>query len=433
MTDAPPPPQSPPAARPTSGSVTDLFRKEVFANQGRRLSGEVILASPPSGHWLTALLVGAVIVGVAFATLASYARRETVQGWVVPDTGLIRLVAREGGVVESVSVQEGQRVQAGQVIAIVRRASELEGRDAVAELAGSVEAQTQAAGLRASAAQAVLEAEARRLEQRVAALREQTGQLDARVSAQESRVALAGEEVRRAEQVAAQGFLTRRELDTRRAAALNDDIVLGELRTDRLRLEDEISGLQARLHTIPIDLQAARADAAAASAVLSGERVRTDSQGAYAITATVDGIVAALPARFGQAVEDGATLAVITPGGGQLGVDLYVPSRAAGFVDAGQEVRLMYQAFPHQKFGTGGGRVVSVSGTVLAPRDVDAPGMLFTEPVYRVRVALEADIVNAYGREAPLRPGMLLSADIVVDRRSLLEWLLDPLYAAGRR
>ena len=25
------------------------------------------------------------------------------------------------------------------------------------------------------------------------------------------------------------------------------------------------------------------------------------------------------------------------------------------------------------------------------------------------------------------------SADVVIDRRSLLEWLLDPLYAAGRR
>ncbi len=41
--------------------------------------------------------------------------------------------------------------------------------------------------------------------------------------------------------------------------------------------------------------------------------------------------------------------------------------------------------------------------------------------------------MDAYGDAIPLQPGMLLAADIVFDRRSLIEWLFDPIYAVARR
>ena len=39
----------------------------------------------------------------------------------------------------------------------------------------------------------------------------------------------------------------------------------------------------------------------------------------------------------------------------------------------------------------------------------------------------------AYGRPEPLRPGMLLEADILGERRKLHEWLLEPLYSLRGR
>ncbi|MFN3275997.1 MAG: hypothetical protein ACK41U_15155 [Paracoccus sp. (in: a-proteobacteria)] len=69
---------------------------------------------------------------------------------------------------------------------------------------------------------------------------------------------------------------------------------------------------------------------------------------------------------------------------------------------------------------------------MLAPAEVAIPGLEVTEPVFRVKVALARDSVTAYGQQMPVQPGMLLSANIVIDRRSLPEWLLDPLYAVGR-
>lgn len=53
--------------------------------------------------------------------------------------------------------------------------------------------------------------------------------------------------------------------------------------------------------------------------------------------------------------------------------------------------------------------------------------------MFRVRVELSREEIQAYGEAIPLQPGMLLSADIVFDRRSLIRWLFDPLFAVGRR
>jgi membrane fusion protein len=38
----------------------------------------------------------------------------------------------------------------------------------------------------------------------------------------------------------------------------------------------------------------------------------------------------------------------------------------------------------------------------------------------------------AYGKSQPLMPGMALSADILMERRTLLEWVFEPLYGLGR-
>ena len=47
--------------------------------------------------------------------------------------------------------------------------------------------------------------------------------------------------------------------------------------------------------------------------------------------------------------------------------------------------------------------------------------------MYSVVADLEQQYVEAYGEVLPLLAGMNLSADIELDQRSLLEWLLDPL------
>lgn len=93
----------------------------------------------------------------------------------------------------------------------------------------------------------------------------------------------------------------------------------------------------------------------------------------------------------------------------------------------------MLQAFPHQRFGTVKGAIKTISRTVLGPTEISIPGLKIDEPVFRVRVTLEREDIAAYGEAIPLQPGMLLTADVVFDRRSLIRWLFDPLFAVAQR
>ena len=105
---------------------------------------------------------------------------------------------------------------------------------------------------------------------------------------------------------------------------------------------------------------------------------------------------------------------------------LYVPSTAIGFIREGQAVRVSYDAFPYQRFGQYAGTVHSVSRNDIRPAQPDAQDR---RAYFLVRVTLERPSVQAYGTEIALKPGQTLSADIAIDRRRLIRWMLDPLYA----
>ena len=75
-------------------------------------------------------------------------------------------------------------------------------------------------------------------------------------------------------------------------------------------------------------------------------------------------------------------------------------------------MRLLYDAFPYERFGSYRGTVRSVATTMLGPAEMPEP--VAAEPAYRVKVALDRQTVDAFGREVTLQPDMTLRADIIL-------------------
>jgi membrane fusion protein len=125
----------------------------------------------------------------------------------------------------------------------------------------------------------------------------------------------------------------------------------------------------------------------------------------------------------------------IIPSDTMLQAQLFSPSRAVGFLREGQRVLLRYEAFPYQKFGFQEGVVVSVSRSAVSPAEMTQQlaglNTLYgaNEPIYRVIVNLKQQTVAAYGKPMPLQPGMKLEADVLLESRRLVEWMLEPLFS----
>ncbi|HEX5128479.1 MAG TPA: HlyD family efflux transporter periplasmic adaptor subunit, partial [Usitatibacter sp.] len=144
------------------------------------------------------------------------------------------------------------------------------------------------------------------------------------------------------------------------------------------------------------------------------------------IRAPMAGIVANIAVNRGQSVAADAPLATVLPKGSGLHVELLVPTRAIGFVTKGAEVVLRYEAFPYERFGQYRGVITNIGSNVWTQGERIGP-LSAREPVYRVDVQLERQSVAALGQEFPLRPGMLVNADLLLERRTLLEWLFEPV------
>jgi membrane fusion protein len=144
------------------------------------------------------------------------------------------------------------------------------------------------------------------------------------------------------------------------------------------------------------------------------------------INAPISGKVTALRAIVGASVGTQLPLLTMLPAGGKLEAHLFVPTRAIGFAEIGQEVRLLYDAFDYRHFGVHVGTISQISSSVFSPAEVQA-GLQLTEPTYRVTVKIARQQVAANGQQFTLQAGMSLRADIVLEKRTLINWLMDPL------
>ncbi len=413
--------------------MNDLFRREAFQHAARRLSGSVMLAMPMSARILGSFFGGILVTALIFASLATYARKAAVMGWLVPDLGLIRATVPSAGFIRALSVKEGDEVKKGARLAEIQVSTVTESGDAGDNMLAQLRAEADAAAANARIQIERLEAESAQDGEKAKNRRLELDQLRNQAELQTQRVEIAQVEAARAVEIAAKGLLLLRERDARRSAALASMQDLQSLRRQIAASESDLSGIEARMSTIRIEKEVAAAEAWAARAALQQRLIDAESRRVQVAVSPVDGRVAALPIVVGQPVPPGATIAVIVPTGAVLEGELLAPSRAAGFIRSGQQAHLMLKAYPHERFGVLKGEIKSVSSTILDPSDLSIPGVDIHEPVFRVRVRLSSDEIRTYGERIPLQPGLLLSADIVFDRRSLIKWLLDPLFAVAER
>jgi membrane fusion protein len=412
-----------------------LFRSEVIEARAGRLGG-ICLTQPLSSWMLAAFAVCAALAVVACLLLGSYTRRATVPGRLVPMQGLATVLAPTAGVVGELHALEGLRVRAGDLLAVIAvpRTSIASGSSAT-EFEASV--RERRAGLQSAGQgqQRALSVQAAGLAAQLAVARAELEQVEAQVGTREQQLRISEATLARMRELHAGQYISLVQLQQQESATLEQAGVVQELRRQSSSLKRNLLQLRQSLDELPGQRQAIEANMQRDLASLAQERLAIEAPGAVAITAPVAGIVAAQIVKPGQMVQQGQPLLTVLPGDGKLEAELLVPSHAAGFITAGDRVLLRYQAYPWQKFGHQQGRVASVSRSALGPSELGA--LLGNsgngQPLYRVSVTLPAQAIASHDRSERLKPGMLLDADILGEKRRLVEWLFEPLYALRAR
>lgn len=407
----------------------NLFRREALDALNAKNYGRPIARIPRLWAFFAGLLLLITVCVAWYLTTSTYSRKETVVGWLIPDKGLVRLSAGQYGLVESLMVEEGATVSEGDPILVLSLDNSLVGGGRTTEMLlvelareeSEIQTQITLAEESFSADQTSLQASLTRMHQESISLQNQ-------IAEQERRIQIANDLLRRFEDLRNEDAASHMEVERQRESVTAQRQAKEALRQRFQSLTREYQLQEDRLNKLPLEKGLTVSQLRARLSALSQRKTELSSRGQQVITAPVTGTIATLGAKSGSSIDSNKVLAEILPSGSTLFAEVYVPSRAIGFVEEGKPVRLMYEAFPHQRFGSGEGSVSKVTNTVLRPEEIPTP-LRMEESAYKARVALNGQSMEAFGREFPLRPGMALRAEIILEERTFLQWLLEPIMA----
>lgn len=414
-----------------------LFRQEVLDARRGEWLGSIIVATPLSRWMWTLLSLSLAGVLVALLILGHYTRRESVTGQLVPSAGLVNLTAVSSGSVSRVWVHEGQTVHKGDPL--VEISSDQDSAtlgDTHALVGQQLALQQQHLQQDLQTQQLLTQQQAAALRAKVTLLKAQQAQMAGQLELQHRQAVSAQALLERIQPLAAKGFVSAFQIEQQKSAMLNAQAQYKTLARQALDLRQQIDTAKAQLAQLPLDASTQRSATERQLADVSQSMAQNEMQRAVVLRAPRDGLVSAVLLKEGQMVAAGQSLLSELPAGSTLEAQLLVPSRAIGFIAPGSRVVLRYQAFPYQKFGQHYGRVADISRSALSPSEVAAvvgQSVQQSEPLYRVQVALDSQQVMAYGKAEPVKPGMALDADVLMERRSLIEWVFEPLYGLGHR
>jgi membrane fusion protein len=390
-------------------------------------------ASPP--HWvsrsLSTLFIAIFIVAVGAAAMVQVPETVTGPFVLVPERGADPVRAAREGTVADVRVVEGQSVTAGATMFVIRsqsvgdRAAEM--RTLQMQMTGADQRLTNAGSERTSQIRAD-ELEAKRLETRLASLDrmsalkrkqlETTREMAARFKRGKQQGIVPGLD---AEQLVLEA--NRLEAEVEAAGSDEDDT-----RATLAKLKQDTSTRSVQYRELVRSLEQER----------EVDRVRLESMRALPMGAGGDLVITApcagtvlrmMVGTAGAVVQAGDALGEVACAGERLQVELSLGQQAVARVREGQGAKLLYDAFPYQRFGVKFGRVRWVGPATALPVTGAQDSPAAESRAFRALIDGNDSTIVVSGEPRPLLVGMRGSARVVVGRRSLISFAFEPLRA----
>jgi membrane fusion protein len=404
-----------------------LFRQEAIDAQREKYLGEAIAARRVPSWVFTLLAAGIAAVLISVLVWGQYTRRERVEGFLELDTGAARVLAPDAGRVSELLIKEGAEVSQGAAMA---RISFDRSTASASSTSGAVANELNQRKAILANEQAQLgelgEQQVQQVRKRVLDLQDSIAQIDREIKLQDQRIASAKEQAQRFQQLAGEKFISQVAARQKQDEVTDQELRLQALKRQRIALAADLGTARMEEPAVVLRSRTQVEQVSRQISEIQQNLAQEEAKRETVIRAPMSGTVTNIAVNAGQSIAADALLATVVPKGSELHAELLVPTRAIGFIARGGEVVMRYEAFPFERFGQYHGVVSDIGRTVWSPGEKIGP-MTVRDPAYRVAVRLDRQSVAALGQEFALRSGMLVSADILLEKRSLIEWMFEPV------
>jgi hemolysin D len=387
----------------------------------------------PAGRWVARILMLLLVVLFVWSVMGQMDIIVNAQGKIIPGGYTKTIASVEVASVQTLNVQEGQAVKAGDVLI------ELDTRTSDSERDKS-EGERQSAWLQAERSRAMLKAietgqppklaagkpqdlDAQRVQDAQQHLQDQWRDYQAKLMRLEG-------EISRYTQ--ALPLASQRAKDYAELAKVNDvsQHAWSEKEQYRIDLQGQLADVKHQKAALIAETRKTAQDAlndanrAAASSAQDVHKATVHGD-LLKLTSPVDGTVQQLTVHtVGGVVPAAQPLMQIVPMQATVEMEAFMENKDVGFVHAGQEAQVKIDAFEYTKYGTIPAKVSHVSQDAIQD---EKRGL-----IYSVKVVLTQPTINVGDREVALSPGMSGSVEIKTGTRRVIEYVLAPLLQHGR-
>jgi HlyD family secretion protein len=210
-------------------------------------------------------------------------------------------------------------------------------------------------------------------------------------------------------------FQLSQEYEESRADLESSDQKLAEL---RIEYEKALNEIEQETHKAELKYRSAQLAADMASRI---KFENIDEENFLGILAPVSGVVTRVAfTQPGDKIPANTPLVSIAPKGARTVLKLDINERDRGFLREGLPVKMKFSAFPYQRYGFISGTLEYISPSTQGATGPDAA-------VYKGNVSLDKDYISVGDSTYPLRFGMVATAEIAVQKRRIIDFILDPL------
>ncbi len=141
----------------------------------------------------------------------------------------------------------------------------------------------------------------------------------------------------------------------------------------------------------------------------------------------------------GSVLQSGERLITLVPADAVLEIETNVVGRSSGFVHVGDPVAIKFDTFPYSQYGLAHGTVRAVSPDSFSARDQarDPNSSLAMLPAdadlfYRTQISIDDVALHGVPAGFAVSPGMPVTADVKVGRRTVLKYILGAMLPIGQ-
>lgn len=414
----------------------NLFRHQAIENKKQHALGDILLLPKFAHSFIVGCLITWVCTVIFWLFSSSYTRKESVSGWLEPPAGIVRVYPETNGTIKKIYVSEGTTVEAGQQLFLVETEAQLStGQQLSTQLIKEYSSQQKLLEEELIRTKSIYAKRQQDGTQKIFAAQQELGMLEQQLKTNDALYNVVLTQGQRLRSLKREGHVSNAEFEKSIQQELSLKSDQQTLLKNKITQRNLIEQLQTQQKLLPEEQANAESQIRSRLSDIAQQIAQVNGQSTRVIKAARAGIVNNMQIREGQQISLGnnAPLLTLLPHDERLTANLLVPVRSAGFVATGQAINIRYDAFPYQKFGLYEGTIESISKTILLPNELLNTPLEIREPVYRITAILNQMNVQAYGKNFHLKPGMTLSADIRLSDRTLIQWLLEPIYSLKGR